>query len=305
MSQVEKGIPSDARAGDGHLAVVVEGLHPPELHFSFEREPKRMSNSLAGAVGLHGVAALFFVLMTLFGPKPQIAEPVAREDYKGLIWTKVEGPGGGGGGGGNQMKEPPRQAEAPGKDKITVPIEKKPDITPVQKQPDPPKMDQAMNIPAKPLADSSQPLPGDIVGVNSQVTESQGSGSGGGAGTGQGTGVGSGEGNGLGAGFGGGTGGGAYRPGNGVEYPRLVRDVRPNYTADAMRAKVQGSVLVEAVVLPDGTVGDVRVVRSLDNVFGLDQEALKAAKQWKFVPGTRFGQPVAVLVTIELTFTLR
>jgi TonB family protein len=72
-----------------------------------------------------------------------------------------------------------------------------------------------------------------------------------------------------------------------------------------MRAKVQGSVLVEAVVLPDGTVGDVRVVRSLDNVFGLDQEALKAAKQWKFVPGTRFGQPVAVLVTIELTFTLR
>ena len=66
-----------------------------------------------------------------------------------------------------------------------------------------------------------------------------------------------------------------------------------------------GSVLVEAVVLPDGSVGEVQVVRSLDNVFGLDQEALKAAKQWKFMPGTRFGQPVPVLVTIELTFTLR
>jgi TonB family protein len=46
-------------------------------------------------------------------------------------------------------------------------------------------------------------------------------------------------------------------------------------------------------------------VRSLDSTFGLDQEAIKAAKQWRFRPGTRFGEPVAVLVTIELTFTLR
>ena len=305
MSQVEKGISSDARAGDGHLAVVVEGLHPPVLHFSFEREPKRMSNALAGALGVHGALILFAVLMTLYGPTPQIAAPLPRDQYKGLIWTKVEGPGGGGGGGGNQMKEAPRQAELPGKDKITVPVVKKPDVAPVAKQPDPPKMEQAMVIPAKTLADSQQPLPGVLEGINAAVTDSQGSGTGGGAGSGQGTGMGSGQGSGLGAGFGGGTGGGAYRPGNGVEYPRLVRDVRPNYTADAMRAKVQGSVLVEAVVLPDGSVGEVQVVRSLDNVFGLDQEALKAAKQWKFVPGTRFGQPVPVLVTIELTFTLR
>jgi TonB family protein len=59
------------------------------------------------------------------------------------------------------------------------------------------------------------------------------------------------------------------------------------------------------VVLPDGTVGSVEVVRSLDATFGLDQEAIKAAKQWRFRPGTRLGEPVAVLVTIELTFTLR
>ena len=74
---------------------------------------------------------------------------------------------------------------------------------------------------------------------------------------------------------------------------------------ERMRAKVQGTVWVEAVVLPDGTVGQAKVVRSLDSTFGLDEEALKAAKQWRFAPGTRFGQPVAVLVTIELTFTLR
>ena len=85
----------------------------------------------------------------------------------------------------------------------------------------------------------------------------------------------------------------------------MLREVRPNYTADAMRAKVQGTVWVEAVVLQDGTVGEAKIVRSLDSTFGLDEEALKAARQWRFVPGTRFGQPVAVLVTIELTFTLR
>ena len=72
-----------------------------------------------------------------------------------------------------------------------------------------------------------------------------------------------------------------------------------------MRAKVEGAVWLEAVVLADGTVGDVQITRSLDSVFGLDEEAVKAARQWRFTPGTRFGEPVAVLVSIELTFTLR
>jgi TonB family protein len=87
--------------------------------------------------------------------------------------------------------------------------------------------------------------------------------------------------------------------------PTLLKKVDPQYTADAMRAKVQGLVVLECVVLADGTVGRVEVIRSLDSTFGLDQEAIKAAKQWRFRPGTRFGEPVAVLVTIELTFTLR
>ena len=72
-----------------------------------------------------------------------------------------------------------------------------------------------------------------------------------------------------------------------------------------MRAKVQGVVLVECVVMPDGTVSNAHIVKSLDSVFGLDQEAIKAARQWRFVPGKRFGQPVPVIVRIELTFTLR
>jgi TonB family protein len=46
-------------------------------------------------------------------------------------------------------------------------------------------------------------------------------------------------------------------------------------------------------------------MRSLDPRFGLDEEAIKAARQWRFAPGTRMGQPVSVQITIELTFTLR
>jgi TonB family protein len=72
-----------------------------------------------------------------------------------------------------------------------------------------------------------------------------------------------------------------------------------------MRANVQGKVLLECIVKTDGTVGDVQVIRSLDPTFGLDQEAVKAAKQWRFAPGTRQDEPVAVVIAIELSFTLR
>ena len=109
----------------------------------------------------------------------------------------------------------------------------------------------------------------------------------------------------MGPGDGGGTGGGTYRPGNGVTTPVPLNEVKPQYTSDAMRAQIQGTVWVECVVQPNGVCTDVHVVRSLDPTFGLDREAVKAAQQWRFRPGTRLGQPVPVLVTIELSFTLR
>jgi TonB family protein len=59
------------------------------------------------------------------------------------------------------------------------------------------------------------------------------------------------------------------------------------------------------VVLADGNVGDVTVARSLDTTYGLDQQAVNAAKQWTFKPGTKDGKPVAVRVNIELKFTLK
>jgi protein TonB len=103
-----------------------------------------------------------------------------------------------------------------------------------------------------------------------------------------------------------GPGSGDGPPGFGrVSSPRLIRKVDPEYTSGAMRAKLQGTVFLEAVVQADGTVGDVRVIRSLDSTFGLDQNAIKAVRQWRFEPGSQAGKPVPVIVSIELTFTLR
>lgn len=221
-----------------------------------------------------------------------------------IVWIAAPGPGGGGGGGGNKMPEPPKKVEAPGKDKITVPAAKPPKVAP-----DPPKEvppTPPLTIPAQPMQTGVQEVPGMLANVPTIPTPSQGSGTGGGAGTGRGTGAGPGQGSGLGPGYGGNFGGGAARPGNGISSPRLIKEVKPNYTADAMRAKIQGVVTLEAVVLEDGSVGPVRVTRSLDPNFGLDQEAERTVKLWKFEPGTnRLGQRVPVLVEIEMTFTLR
>jgi len=97
---------------------------------------------------------------------------------------------------------------------------------------------------------------------------------------------------------------GVFRAGDGVMLPRLLRDVKPQYTSEAMRQQIQGAVLLEAVVNTDGTVGDITVVRSLDRLYGLDEQAIKAAKQWQFTAGTRNGAAVPVLVSIEMAFTL-
>jgi len=96
-----------------------------------------------------------------------------------------------------------------------------------------------------------------------------------------------------------------YRPGNGVTLPVVTYEVRPQYTAEAMKAKITGSAVVEVTVTSKGEVTDVEVTRSLDRVYGLDDNCVAAAKQWKFKPRTKDGKPVAVRVWIENTFTLR
>ena len=96
-----------------------------------------------------------------------------------------------------------------------------------------------------------------------------------------------------------------YKPGNGVSLPKVVREVKPKYTSQAMQAKIQGSVWLECVVNEQGDISDVEVTRSLDTEYGLDQEAIAAARQWKFEPARKDGKAVPVRITIELTFTLK
>ncbi len=88
-----------------------------------------------------------------------------------------------------------------------------------------------------------------------------------------------------------------------VRLPILTRDVRPQYTADAMRAKVRGSVVVRGIVDLKGAVRDLRVVRSLEP--SLDDAARRAFAQWEFRPATRGGEPVVMAVSVQMVFTLR
>ena len=285
----------ESRTAPLHLAD-----RPLELRFGFEQQ--QSSLGVGASVAAH-IALAFIVLLAIrFAPQPSPIDLLPDNPAKDIVWLAVEGPGGGGGGGGNKMPEPPRKAEVPGKEKITVPVKETPKPTPEPPKVEPPP--EQLVIPAQTMAAADTQLAGAIT-PSAPVSESQGSGQGGGAGTGTGTGIGSGQGSGLGPGTGGGTGGGAYRPGAGITLPTVLREVKPAYTADAMRAKVQGSVWLECIVMPDGSVGEVKVTRSLDPIFGLDQEAIKAAKMWRFKPGMRQGEPVPVIITIELTFTLR
>ena len=95
-----------------------------------------------------------------------------------------------------------------------------------------------------------------------------------------------------------------YKAGPGVTNPTIVREEKPRYTQAAMQAKVQGIVEVEAVILKDGTVGEVRIHKSLDKVFGLDEEALRAARAWRFKPAMKDGEPVLFQVIIQLEYRL-
>ena len=171
------------------------------------------------------------------------------------------------------MKEPPRQAELPGKDKITVPVEKPPkmEMQQVKKEPDPVAQ---LNIPARACRGALDSLPGAIEAppgpptlrrapapAAARAREPAAASA-------------------------------RHRLGPRARQRRRHRRRRlsagqrrdaaracctkcsPQYTSDAMRAKVQGTVLLECVVRPDGSVGDVQVVRSLDPTFGLDQQAV-------------------------------
>jgi periplasmic protein TonB len=123
-------------------------------------------------------------------------------------------------------------------------------------------------------------------------------------GTGVGGGIGTGDGGGVGSGHGGpGVGPGIFHLGeSGVSPPKAIFQPEPEFSEEARKAKYQGVVTLSVIVGPDGRIHDPRVVRSLG--MGLDEEALKTVKLWKFEPGKKNGQPVSVAVYIDVDFHL-
>ena len=84
--------------------------------------------------------------------------------------------------------------------------------------------------------------------------------------------------------------------------PQKTRDVRPTYPPIAQSARVQGIVIIEATIGPDGRVKDAKILRSIPL---LDQAALDAVKQWTFTPTLLNGVPVPVIMTVTVNFTLQ
>jgi TonB family protein len=289
--------------------------HTPFGIFQNDRHrPAAAGVPLAVSTTLHAgaLAAVVFVATLSFGPT---AAAVRADDERPadmrLVFLASPGPGGGGGGGGRLQKAPPPKAQREGQRPVSspMPVRRQPErIEPIATPPEP-----------KPAPISAEPLPvvvapiitapadtRDRVGILQEARteqDSHGPGQGGGVGTGRGTGIGEGDGSGVGPGSGGGTGGGPYRPGSGIQAPRLLHEVKADYTEDARRRGLSGEVILEIVVRRDGSVGDVKVLQGLGG--GLNERAVGAVRQWRFAPATRLGTPVDVLVEVAVEFKLR
>jgi protein TonB len=290
---------------------IQEMIHPPKLPpLEVTSKPvavkdiwglyNRDNRSIGASLGLQiGVVALLFTVFSQHAAITQAVKDTVHildpnlEAYKPKLPPKAQTAQGGGGGG----------AKAP------LPVAKGELPKRALKQFIPPSVvvNQAPKLPVVPTIVSDVPLPNvkmDNYGdpLAKLGIPSNGSGSGNGMGNGSGGGVGSGKGAGYGPGEGGGVGGGVYRVGGGVSAPTVLFKVDPEYSEEARKAKYSGTVLIQLIVGPDGHATGIRVVRSLG--LGLDEKAMEAVAKWKFKPGTKSGQPVAVQATIEVNFRL-
>lgn len=265
------------------------------------------------STGLHGLVALSIVVIAGLGLSlraEQPADEVVSHEPVRLVYLALPGPGGGGGGGGLKQPVPAPKAQRQGTHSLSSPLPARqlPPPAPVPAPIEPPKPLEAKMLPPvmAPIATApsdAKNVEGVMKEVPSQTESSQGQGTGGGAGTGRGSGLGDGDGSGIGDGSGGGTGGGPYRPGSGVEPPRLLREVKASYTDEARRANIAGEVEMEITIRRDGTVSDVRILRGLGG--GLNERAAAAVRQWRFAPARLKGTPVDVIVEVAVQFTLR
>jgi len=265
---------------------------------------KAFGPSQAAALAVHiGVTILIFSpllyqVATKVAASPvnnQIVTPIDISDYAAKL-PPGKDRAGGGGGGGERNPEPATKGKLPkwSLNQIAPPmVHTKPDSKFEATLLGPPDL----KVPSPNLDTYGDPLAKLING-------SGGPGGGSGIGSGTGTGIGSGEGGGLGPGSGGGTGGGAYRPGTGgVGYPSCVYCPDPKYSEEARKAKYQGTVVLQAVITPDGRATEIQVVKGPG--LGLEEKAVEAVRQWRFKPAMGpGGKPVPTIVPIEVTFRL-
>ena len=88
-----------------------------------------------------------------------------------------------------------------------------------------------------------------------------------------------------------------------VTRPTVLSRIEPVYSEKGREAKLQGKVVLSAIVRKDGSLEVLKVVRGLG--LGLDENAIEALKKWRFRPGMRDGKPVDVALNIEIKFSLR
>jgi TonB family protein len=231
---------------------------------------------------------------------------------------KQEKPGGGGGG-GRQEQTPASAGKLP-QASLTVPQILPPDPKPpVVKNP---ALPVAATVVADPLLvpPDARVLPyGDP--KSKSTTPSSGPGTGNGIGTGTGTGVGPGEGGGVGPGRGGNIGGGDYREGGGgpggggggdysrifsgkevSQKARVLSKPEPNYTEEARKNQITGTVVLRAVFTSGGQVNNIRAVSGLP--YGLTERAIAAARLIKFVPAMKDGHNVSMYIELQYSFNL-
>ncbi len=96
---------------------------------------------------------------------------------------------------------------------------------------------------------------------------------------------------------------GPIRVGGDVKPPEKIVYPSPQYTEIARKARIQGVVIVEAIIDKEGNVTNVKVLKGLP--MGLDQSAVDAVKRWKFKPATLNGKPVAVIYNLTVNFQLQ
>ena len=95
---------------------------------------------------------------------------------------------------------------------------------------------------------------------------------------------------------------GVYRVGHGVSAPRVTYTPEPEFSEKARQAGYEGTCVLEMVVDAEGIPRDIKVVRPIG--MGLDDKAIEAVRQWRFKPGMKDGEPVAVRINVETSFHL-